>query len=123
MGIGAAHGVGSFALNTASAVSTLGWGLTSPFQAVNWMTGRSSFSNDWNAFQRSNTAFHEFGERWIQRALPSNTNKCIEHNANTSQVGGLRRNRALKSASKCFLYALSVHRAFYPMQAADFSSF
>jgi RHS repeat-associated protein len=75
MGVGAAHGVGSFALNTASAVSTVGWGVTSPFRAVNWMTGRSSFASDWNTFQRSNGAFHEWGERWMQRALPSSGNE------------------------------------------------
>ncbi len=89
MGIGAAHGVGNFALNTASAVSALGWGLTSPFRAVNWMTGRSSFSNDWNAFQRSNTAFHEFGERWMQRALPSDVNHEAYRTVRSGVAGGL----------------------------------
>jgi hypothetical protein len=32
--------------------------------------GRSSFSQDWHSFQRSNAVFHAMGDRWMQRALP-----------------------------------------------------
>jgi hypothetical protein len=74
MGIGAIHGIGNFALNTASAASTIGWGLSSPFRAVSWITGRSSFSQDWSAFQRSNASFHASGERWMHGAFPGNVN-------------------------------------------------
>ncbi len=72
-GIGAAHGLGHFALNTATAISTIGWGLTTPVRSMNWITGKSSFSQDWNSFQQSNRAFHDFGDRWMHRALPGNT--------------------------------------------------
>ena len=72
MTIGSVHAFGDFAMNTASAFSAMGWGLTTPFRAVNWMTGKSSFSQDWGAFQRSNSAFQEFGRHWMQRMLPGN---------------------------------------------------
>ncbi len=73
-GIGTAHGIGDFALNTASFLSTAGWGLTVPFRSVNWMSGRSTFSQDWESIQRSNAALHASGKRWMQSALPGDMN-------------------------------------------------
>jgi len=54
-------------------VSTIGWGLTTPFRAVNWAVGRSSFSRDWETFQRSNFTFQESGRQWMQRLLPGDS--------------------------------------------------
>ncbi len=89
MSIGAAHGVGHFALQTASAVSTMGWGLTTPLRAMNWARGKSSFSQDWNALQRSNTAFHEAGERWMHRALPGNSSHEVYRTLRSGVSSGL----------------------------------
>jgi YD repeat-containing protein len=72
MGIGAAHGIGDFALSTASAFSHIGYGLSLPVKSVSWMAGRSSFSQDWSHFQRSNQVFFDTGDRWMQNLLSGN---------------------------------------------------
>src|SRR5277367_5679501 len=67
----------------------MGWGLTTPFRAVNRMTGRSSFSQDWNTFQRSNAAFHESGSAWMQRLLPGNSNHEMYRTLRSGVSGGM----------------------------------
>ncbi len=88
-GIGAAHGVGEFAMNSATFTATVGWGLSVPFRAPFWMSGRSSFSQSWQSLQQSNAAFREFGEHWMHRALPGDLNSTYYHTARGGVCGGL----------------------------------
>ena len=89
MSIATAHGVGDFALSTGKALSTVGWGLTTPVRAVNWMTGASSFSHDWNSLQNSNAAFHSAGDRWMQSMLPGDLNSAAYRTFRSGVSSGL----------------------------------
>jgi RHS repeat-associated protein len=89
IGIGTLHGVGSFATHTASTVSTIGWGLTTPLRSFNWVTGRSTPSQDWNAHQRSLHAFHTAADCSMQRLLPANTNHALYHSFRNGVSSGL----------------------------------
>ncbi len=86
-GIGFLHGIGEFGLNAASTLSHIGYGLTMPFRSINWMFGRSSFTEDWRSFQSSNQALLETGEYWMQRFLPGDRGNSYRSSRSITSVG------------------------------------
>jgi len=89
MAVGATHGVGDFALSTASAFSHIGYGLSVPVRAASWAAGRGSFSQDWAAFQRSDQAFYQAGHHWMQSLLPGDRNHEMYQFSRCLVGGGL----------------------------------
>lgn len=85
VGIAAAHGTGTFAVNTASTVSTVGWAVSAPLRAHSWLSGQSSLSSDWQAHQRSLATLHTSANNWMQRVLPADTS----HRAYQAVRGGV----------------------------------
>jgi RHS repeat-associated protein len=97
MGIGAIHGAGSFAWESASFVGHAAYGLS--MRSYNWSNGRSSFSQDWEAIKNSHRAFSSRGDQWMQSVLPGDTNNELYRAMHIITKGGLEFGTAATGAA------------------------